>query len=93
MLMLLIIGFLLLLGVALMVLNSAIDHAVDGYEDNDGFHQKTPPWASHRTSTDSDVSAWDRAEGASCPLDMRPSFRPVGHHPFSTEGNKRHEPF
>ena len=66
-----------------MVLDSAIEHADDGHEDFLGFHQE----AGHRTaaniSSDSPIALWDQVEGASCPLDINPAFRPIANGPFN----------
>lgn len=74
MIMLLLIGGLLLLGISLMVLDAAIKQAKDGYEDDLGFHQETQQWTRNASSSTAEITPSDRTEGASCPLDMRPSF-------------------
>ena len=81
----LLIGFLLILGASLMVLDAAIEHANEGHEDELGFHQESPHRIATHTSG-SEVNPWDRVEGANCPLDISPSFRPIGNAPFGPNG-------
>lgn len=76
------IGFLVLSGISLMVLDAAIEHAAEGHEDESGFHQDSREWPAEPTSTEAGVSIWDQMEGACCPLDMRPTFRPIVSAPF-----------
>jgi hypothetical protein len=82
----LLIGFLLILGISLMVLDAAIEHAPEGHEDELGFHQESTHRISASTSSGSETTSWDQAEGANCPLDMSPSFRPIGNAPFTPNG-------
>lgn len=78
MLTLVLIGFLLLLGISLMVLDAAIEHVAEGYEDELGFHQESREWpAQPVTPAEPGITLWDQMEGACCPLDLRPAFRPV----------------
>ena len=86
MVMLLLVSFLLLLGIALMVLNSAIEHAEDGYEDETGFHQTERPW-NPASAPEKALTAWDQREGASCPLDVNPGLRPAGRAPFNPQAH------
>jgi hypothetical protein len=83
MIMLLLVGFLLFGGIALMLLDAAIEHAEEGYEDESGFHQETHHWTVDPSSPEAGITLWDQVEGACCPLDMTPSFRPVGNNPFT----------
>ncbi len=82
MVMIILIGFLLLLGISLMVLDAAIKHAPEGREDELGFHQESRNWSPESTPADSGTTLWDQMEGACCPLDMQPEFRPVATAPF-----------
>ena len=77
MLTIILIGFLLVLGVSLMVLDAAIEHVAEGYEDESGFHQEPRDWSKEPTLSEPAVTLWDQMEGACCPLDMQPSFRPI----------------
>ena len=70
-------GSLLVLGISLMVLDAAIEHVAEGYEDELGFHQESREWSSTPTSAEPGVTMWDQMEGACCPLEMRPTFRPI----------------
>lgn len=82
MLTILLIGLLLLLGVSLMMLDAAIEHVAEGYEDELGFHQEPREWSPEPASAESGVTLWDQMEGACCPLDMRPAFRPINESQF-----------
>jgi len=83
MLTIVLIGFLLLLGISLMVLDAAIEHVAEGYEDELGFHQESREWpVQAATPVEPGITLWDQMEGACCPLDMRPAFRPVESAPF-----------
>lgn len=77
MLTIILIGFLLLLGISLMVLDAAIEHVAEGYEDQSGFHQEPRDWSPELASPEPEVALWDQMEGACCPLDMKPTFRPI----------------
>ncbi len=79
----LLIGFLLLLGIALIVLDYAIKHAPEGYEDESGFHLETHHWSDKHHTANSGISQWDHAEGASCSVELRPALRPVVNTPFT----------
>jgi len=77
MLMIILIAGLLLLGISLMVLDAAIEGAPEGHEDEFGFHQEPREWAQEPAAAESGVTLWDQMEGACCPLDMSPTFRPM----------------
>ena len=79
---LLLIGFLLLAGLSLIVLDASIEGAEEGYEDNFGFHQVSREPETGPTPSEEGITLWDRVEGACCSLDMAPSFRPVGNNQF-----------
>lgn len=83
MILLLLIGFLLVLGIALMVLDDAIEHAEEGYEDSTGFHQESRSWSIAPTPPDSGITIWDQVEGACCRLDMSPHVRGMSRSQFS----------
>jgi len=82
MIILLLIGFLMLGGVALILLDSAIEYAEDGYEDESGFHQETRHTNLETDTPDSGIRIWDQIEGACCPLDMGPRFRSMSTNSF-----------
>ena len=81
----LLIGFLLILGISLMVLDATIERADEGYEDNLGFHQESHQWAPESESREG-ITLWDQMEGACCPLEMRPAFRPIVSTQFDRHG-------
>jgi hypothetical protein len=82
MIMLLLVGFLLLGGVALMLLDAAIAQAEDGYEDDSGFHQESHRWIATTPPAEPPVPLWDEMNGAHCSLDLTPTLRPAGNNPF-----------
>jgi hypothetical protein len=87
MIVLLLIGGLLLLGISLMVLDAAIEQAEDGYEDSLGFHQESHRWTRNTSPSNPEISPRDRTEGASCPLDVSPSFPRIGTTPLTPQGH------
>jgi hypothetical protein len=76
MVMILLIGFLLILGISLMVLDATIDRADEGFEDNSGFHQESHQWTPESELCE-EITLWDQMDGACCSLEMRPHFRPI----------------
>ena len=86
MIMLLLIGFLLLGGVSLILLDSAIEHAEDGYEDESGFHRDTRYPSVEPSDPQAGITIWDQVEGARCSLDMNPRFRSIGSNSFTRHG-------
>jgi hypothetical protein len=74
MIVLLLIGGLLLLGISLMVLDAAIEQAEDG-------------WTRNTSPSNPEISPRDRTEGASCPLDVSPSFPRIGTTPLTPQGH------
>ncbi len=85
MIMLLLIGGLLLLGISLMVLDAAIEGAENGSEDALGFHQESHRWTPNASPSTAEITPWDRTEGASCPLDLRPAFPRIGNTPLTPQ--------
>jgi hypothetical protein len=84
----LLIGGLLLLGVSLMVLDAAIEGAEEGSEDALGFHQESHRWTRNASSSSNpEITPWDRTEGASCPLNVSPSFPRIGNTPLTPQGH------
>ena len=75
MIILLLVGFLLIGGISLMLLESTIEHAEEGYEDDSGFHLTGPSRLSESNPSDAGVTLWDQVEGACCPLDITPRQR------------------
>ena len=79
---LVLIAFLLVLGIALMVMDAAIEHAEPGYEDNFGFHRLSP---GESVPAEPDFTLLDQREGACCPLNLSPSLRAMGRAAFTTD--------
>jgi len=82
MILLVLIAFLLVLGIALMVMDAAIEHAETGYEDNFGFHRLSP---GESAPAEPEITLLDQREGACCPLDPGPSLRNMGRTAFTTD--------
>ena len=89
--MVLIVGILLLAIASLVALAYAIVHAEEGFEDSTGYHRKQHNGIEHNneemkptSSTVDTGNPWDQIEGASCPINLGESFRPLGHGNFST---------
>ncbi len=80
---LLLVCFLLYGGISLTLLIVAIGHAEEGYEDDSGFHRESLQWKADSASPEGGITLWDQVEGASCQLDLRPPFRPIGNNAFT----------
>lgn len=85
MILILVSGFLLVLGISLMVLDDALKQAGEGYEDSTGFHQKRSALTADSIAGEEEISIWDKVEGACCPLDINPSLGSMGNHPLSPQ--------
>ena len=78
----LVIMLLLIGGIGLMLMNVAIEHAEEGYEDSAGFHQNSPEWVAQSDGTEERISSWDQLNGACCSLDTATPLRSMGNRPI-----------
>ena len=66
----LLVSFLFLIGIALMLLNAAIECAVEGREDANGFHGGELKRHFTTVASETEAMPWDYVEGTCCPLNF-----------------------